>query len=33
MASVFSKDQVEAFAERLIRLNESRYIEDVLFHM
>jgi hypothetical protein len=30
---VFSKDQVEAFAERLTRLNESRHIEHVLFHM
>jgi hypothetical protein len=30
---VFSKDQVEAFAQRLIRLNESRHIEHVLFHM
>ncbi len=30
---VFSKDQVEAFAERLIRLNEARHIEHVLFHM
>ena len=30
---VFSKDQVEAFAERLIRPNESRCIEHVLFHM
>jgi hypothetical protein len=30
---VFSKDQVEAFAERLIRLNESRYIEHVRFYM
>jgi hypothetical protein len=29
---VFSKDQVEAFAQRLIRLNESRHIEHVLFH-
>jgi len=30
---VFSKEQVEAFAERLMRLNESRHIEHVLFHM
>jgi hypothetical protein len=30
---VFSKDQVAAFAQRLIRLNESRHIEHVLFHM
>ena len=30
---VFSKDQVEAFAERLMRLNQSRHIEHVLFHM
>jgi hypothetical protein len=30
---VFSKDQVEAFAQRLMRLNESRHIEHVLFHM
>jgi hypothetical protein len=30
---VFSKDQVEAFAERLVRLNESRHIEHVRFHM
>src|SRR5580704_9288842 len=30
---VFSKDQVEAFAERLTRLNETRHIEHVLFHM
>jgi len=29
---VFSKDQVEAFAQRLKRLNESRHIEHVLFH-
>ena len=28
---VFSTDQVEAFAQRLIRLNESRHIEHVLF--
>jgi hypothetical protein len=28
---VFSKDQVEAFAQRLMRLNESRHIEHVLF--
>jgi hypothetical protein len=30
---VFSKDQVESFAQRLMRLNESRHIEHVLFHM
>jgi hypothetical protein len=30
---VFSKDQIEAFAQRLMRLNESRHIEHVLFHM
>jgi len=30
---VFSKDQIEAFAQRLILLNESRHIEHVLFHM
>jgi hypothetical protein len=30
---VFSKDQVEAFAQRLKRINESRHIEHVLFHM
>ncbi len=30
---VFSKDQVEAFAQRLRLLNESRHIEHVLFHM
>ena len=30
---VFSKDQVEAFAQRLIRLNESRHIEHVRFYM
>ncbi len=30
---VFSKEQVEAFSQRLIRLNESRHIEHVLFHM
>jgi hypothetical protein len=30
---VFSKDQVEAFAERLMRLNESRHIEHVRFYM
>jgi hypothetical protein len=29
---VFSKDQVEAFAQRLMRLNEARHIEHVLFH-
>ena len=30
---VFSKDQVEVFSQRLMRLNESRHIEHVLFHM
>jgi hypothetical protein len=30
---VFSKDQIEAFAQRLKRINESRHIEHVLFHM
>jgi SAM-dependent MidA family methyltransferase len=30
---VFSREQVEAFSRRLMRLNESRYIEHVLFHM
>jgi hypothetical protein len=30
---VFSRDQVEAFGQRLMRLNESRSIEHVLFHM
>jgi hypothetical protein len=30
---VFSKDQVEAFSQRLILLNESRHIEHVRFHM
>ena len=30
---VFSKDQVEAFAERLMRLNESRHVEHVRFYM
>jgi hypothetical protein len=30
---VFSKDQIEAFSQRLIRLNHSRHIEHVLFHM
>ncbi|MGA2213113.1 MAG: hypothetical protein ABSH31_07535 [Bryobacteraceae bacterium] len=30
---VFSREQVEAFAERLIRLNESRQIEHVRFYM
>jgi hypothetical protein len=29
---VFSRGQVEVFAERLIRLNQSRHIEHVLFH-
>jgi hypothetical protein len=30
---VFSKDQIEAFSERLMRVNQSRHIEHVLFHM
>jgi hypothetical protein len=30
---VFSKDQVEAFAQRLMRLNQSRHIEHVRFYM
>jgi hypothetical protein len=30
---VFSKDQVEAFSLRLMRLNQSRHIEHVRFHM
>ena len=30
---VFSKDQIEAFSQRLMRLNQSRHIEHVLFHM
>jgi hypothetical protein len=30
---VFSKCDVEAFAQRLMRLNESRHIEHVRFHM
>jgi hypothetical protein len=30
---VFSHDQIEAHAQRLTRLNESRHIEHVLFHM
>jgi hypothetical protein len=30
---VFSKDQVEAFSQRLILLNESRHIEHVRFYM
>jgi hypothetical protein len=30
---VFSKDHVERFAQRTMRLNESRHIEHVLFHM
>jgi hypothetical protein len=29
---VFSKDQVEEFSQRLMRLNQSRNIEHVLFH-
>ena len=30
---VFSKQQIEAFAQRLKRINESRHIEHVHFHM
>ncbi len=30
---VFSKDEIEAFSQRLMRLNESRHIDHVLFHM
>jgi hypothetical protein len=30
---VFSQDQIEAFSQRLMRLNESRHIEYVRFHM
>jgi hypothetical protein len=30
---VFSKDQIAAHAHRLLRLNESRHFEHVLFHM
>jgi hypothetical protein len=30
---VFSKDQIEAHSRRLMRLNQSRHIEHVLFHM
>jgi hypothetical protein len=30
---VFSKNQIEAHAQRLMRLNESRRFEYVLFHM
>ncbi len=30
---VFSKDEIEAYAHRLMRLNESRHTEHVLFHM
>ena len=30
---VFSKDEIEAFSQRLMRLNESRHIEHVRFHM
>jgi hypothetical protein len=29
---VFSKDEIEAFSQRLMRLNGSRHIEHVLFH-
>jgi hypothetical protein len=29
----FHKDQVEAFSQRLMRVNESRVIEYVRFHM
>ncbi|HTW66073.1 MAG TPA: hypothetical protein VME17_15710 [Bryobacteraceae bacterium] len=30
---VFSTDEIAAYAQRLMRLNESRHIEHVLFHM
>jgi hypothetical protein len=30
---VFSRDQIEAHTQRLMRLNESRYVEHVLFQM
>jgi hypothetical protein len=30
---VFSNDEIEAFSQRLMRLNQSRHIEHVLFHM
>jgi hypothetical protein len=30
---VFSKEQIEAYSQRLMRLNESCHIEHVLFHM
>ena len=30
---VFSKDEIETFSQRLMRLNHSRHIEHVLFHM
>jgi hypothetical protein len=30
---VFSEHEVEAFSQRLMRINESRHIEHVLFHM
>jgi hypothetical protein len=30
---VFSKDEIEAFSQRLMRLNQSRHIEHVRFHM
>ena len=30
---VFSKHEIEAYAQRQMRLNESRHIEHVLFHM
>jgi hypothetical protein len=30
---VFSSDQIEAFSQRMLHLNESRQIEHVLFHM
>jgi len=29
---VFSNDQIETFSHRLIRLNESRHIEHILFY-
>jgi hypothetical protein len=30
---VFSNQEVEAFSQRLVRLNQSRHIEHVMFHM
>ena len=33
MASFFQKTRSKRFSQRLMRLNESRHIEHVLFHM